>query len=208
MANTIIAGDVAPSDSPEFLNTGTITSLGNNLIGDSAGDSTSTHTAIVYQPSDIRDTPPHLGALLGNGGQTPTLALLAGSPAIDAGSIQLAVDPSNPGTPLSVDQRGYTRVIGANVDIGAFEFNSNPADLTVSGKVTMRNRGAPRVMLTLTAGDGSSTTTITNPFGYYRFRNAKAGEFYTLTATSKQATFATQMIYVSGDIADLNFSEM
>ena len=50
---------------------------------------------------------------LGNGGPTQTLALLAGSPAIDAG------DPACP--PPASDQRGVSRPQGPRCDIGAFE---------------------------------------------------------------------------------------
>lgn len=53
-----------------------ITSAGDNLIGDSAGDSTNTLNPIAYQASDIRDQNPQLGPLQNNGGNTPTRALL------------------------------------------------------------------------------------------------------------------------------------
>jgi hypothetical protein len=57
-----------------------------------------------------------------NGGATQTIAILPGSPAIDAGSNALAVDPTT-GSPLSTDQRGpgFPRIINGTVDIGAFE---------------------------------------------------------------------------------------
>ena len=60
---------------------------------------------------------PQLGPLADNGGPTLTMALLPGSPAIDAGS---AV-----GAPAT-DQRGIPRPQGAGVDIGAFEYLSSP----------------------------------------------------------------------------------
>lgn len=60
---------------------------------------------------------PKLGPLADNGGPTLTMALLPGSPAIDAGS---AV-----GAPAT-DQRGVPRPQGAGVDIGAFECLSSP----------------------------------------------------------------------------------
>ena len=44
-------------------------------------------------------TNPGLGALANNGGPTETIALLAGSPAIGAGSNALAVNPAT-GDPL------------------------------------------------------------------------------------------------------------
>jgi hypothetical protein len=60
--------------------------------------------------------------LQNNGGPTPTIALELGSPAIDAGSTALAVDPAT-GQPLTYDQRGpgFLRVLGSSVDIGAYE---------------------------------------------------------------------------------------
>src|SRR3954453_8893994 len=55
-------------------------------------------------------------APLGNyGGPTRTMALLAGSPALNAGSNGFV-------TPGETDQRGLPRVAGGTVDIGAFEF--------------------------------------------------------------------------------------
>ena len=53
-----------------------------------------------------------------NGGPTQTIALLAGSPAIDAGSVDLAEEYS-----LTTDQRGagFPRIVNGTVDIGAFE---------------------------------------------------------------------------------------
>jgi len=46
--------------------------------------------------------------------------LLAGSPAIDAGSNALAVDATS--QPLLTDQRGAARTLNGTVDIGAYEF--------------------------------------------------------------------------------------
>jgi len=56
---------------------------------------------------------PKLGSLADNGGPTLTVALLPGSPAIDAGDTAAA-----PPT----DQRGVPRPFGAASDIGAYEY--------------------------------------------------------------------------------------
>jgi CSLREA domain-containing protein len=85
-------------------------SLGHNLIGNADG-------CIVPTPSDIAgalSTPiePLLGPLAENGGPTLTHALLANSPAIDAGGIEAC---------LETDQRGVLRPQGFACDIGAFE---------------------------------------------------------------------------------------
>jgi len=112
-ANTIIAGN----NGPEITFTaGQFLSEGNNLIGDSSGDSTNTSRPLAYNPSDIRDTPPMLSPLGLYGGTIPTVALLVNSPAINVGNNTNA--PS-----MATDQRGSPRVMSGTIDIGAFEHN-------------------------------------------------------------------------------------
>jgi hypothetical protein len=68
-------------------------------------------------------TDPKLGPLANNGGPTLTVALLPGSPAIDAGNTLLA--------PVT-DQRGFPRPAGLAADIGAFEYGSVMPTIAVS----------------------------------------------------------------------------
>ncbi len=65
-----------------------------------------------YAGTGNLDADPLLGALTNNGGLTQTMALGAGSPAINKGDNV---------TCATTDQRGITRPQGANCDIGAFE---------------------------------------------------------------------------------------
>jgi predicted outer membrane repeat protein len=65
-----------------------------------------------------------LGPLASNGGFTQTVALLAGSPAIDAGDPAGCADDN--GVALGADQRGITRPQGARCDIGAYELQQTP----------------------------------------------------------------------------------
>ncbi len=71
---------------------------------------------------------PLLGPLADNGGPTLTHALLAGSPAIDAGDPSAVVGMN--GVP-EFDQRGnpFIRVVGAAIDVGAFELEPAPPAL-------------------------------------------------------------------------------
>jgi hypothetical protein len=127
LANTIVAGNSADSAAPDV--SGSITSGGHNLIGITDG-STDPVGGNPWLLSDLTGTSadpldPMLGSLADNGGPTPTMALLPGSPAINAGT--------SAGAP-STDQRGLGRV-GA-VDIGAYELQTPvqvPSTTTVTG---------------------------------------------------------------------------
>ena len=107
--NTIVAGNTVNSPfgtGPDC--SGTITSLGNNLVGDPSG------CGINLQPSDLTGDP-GLGSLVGTGeDDLPGRAyypVLAGSPVIDKG---------NPNACLQTDQLGNLRA--GVCDIGAVEF--------------------------------------------------------------------------------------
>jgi hypothetical protein len=72
-------------------------------------------------PAGTLSACPRLGALLSNGGSTRTHALLPSSPAIDNGNNSENLDTDQRGT-------GFDRVIGANADIGAYEFRAGSGD--------------------------------------------------------------------------------
>ena len=111
--NTILA---ANSGSPSPDVNGPLTSRGHNLIGDGTGGTGFDSADLVGTAENPID--PLLGPLQDNGGPTPTMALLVGSPAIAAG------DPSEaPPT----DQRGAPRVVNGTSDIGAYEVQPAPA---------------------------------------------------------------------------------
>src|ERR1017187_5059952 len=106
--NTIIAQNSSPQYPDGF---GPVTSQGNNLIGNGTGTTGFTNGTNNDQVGTAASPINPLLAPLGNyGGTTQTMALLPGSPAINAGT--------STGAPTT-DQRGDSRV-GA-VDIGAFE---------------------------------------------------------------------------------------
>jgi hypothetical protein len=85
-----------------------------------AGGANLIMSASTTTPSGTITECPRLAALNDNGGPTFTHAILPGSPGIDVGD----------GTGLTVDQRGggYLRVMGANADIGAFEWQGELDD--------------------------------------------------------------------------------
>lgn len=86
----------------------------------------------------ILSSSPMLEPLADNGGPTRTMALQAGSPALDAGPDPIASFPGN-----SFDQRGsgYVRVVNGRVDIGAFEVQEPDPSPTTSAAPTPPDDG-------------------------------------------------------------------
>ncbi len=123
LTDTILAGNTARGGSGPDCS-GTLTSGGYNLLGDNSGCA----GPVNGQNGDQVGTPsapidPTLGPLRDNGGPTLTLALLPGSPAIDAipsGACAVATDqrgvkrPADGGTGKMANGQPYC-------DVGAFE---------------------------------------------------------------------------------------
>ena len=125
--NTLVAGNTTGSG----VNATTSDISGNldsasshNLIGGVSGGLTNGVSGNL-----VGVTAPKLGLLANNGGPTQTVALLAGSPAIDAGALNFVV-LSGTITAPTLDQRGALRGpaglnAGTAVDIGAYEATSS-----------------------------------------------------------------------------------
>ena len=136
--NTIVAGNYtvpAVGGSPPDDLVGAVgPSSAYNLIGDASaatGLIAANHNQLGSAAAPID---PKLAALANNGGPTQTMALLPGSPAIDAGLNALAVGPDD--KPLIGDQRGFGRIFNGTVDIGAYEFGASLlGDADRDGKV-------------------------------------------------------------------------
>ena len=121
LESSILAGNTVAMGAPYAADlasddTLTVSGANNLVIAAEAG---------IVLPGDTLAADPQLLPLAWNGGPTQTLALAAGSPAIDAG---------NDVAGLTSDQRGddYLRTYGAAADIGAFE--AQPA-----GEIIFRN---------------------------------------------------------------------
>jgi hypothetical protein len=185
------------TSTPNVFNMGgTVTSLGHNL--------SDTHTGDLTGPGDLPNTDPLLGPLADNGGPTQTMALLPGSPALDAGDATDAPDFDQRGT-------GFARVVNGAIDIGAFEDqlvvtppSANPQGV-VAGTAASFDLGsfsdlspAGSWAATVDWGDTSADTFPTSPqgpLGTKAHTYAQVGS-YTVTVTvanaggdSNQATF-------------------
>ena len=99
--------------------TGELNSYGRNLFGADTGCTIKTVTGSWTSLNSFAT----LGQLQDNGGPTFTVALLAGSNAIDGGDPASGCVDNNSVT-LATDQRGQARVVGARCDVGAFEYSA------------------------------------------------------------------------------------
>jgi hypothetical protein len=118
------AGVGSQTAGTHFFNTLLLSNVPSNCSGlvSDGGYNMSSDASVAFPASGSRtNINPMLGPLVNNGGPTLTMALLPGSPAIDAGG---AI-----GAPAT-DQRGVLRPQGAGMDIGAFEFQYIPVFTT------------------------------------------------------------------------------
>jgi hypothetical protein len=140
LSNSLIAGNRAGT-APEIENDARsiVTANNFNLFGSNGNAGVS---GFVPGPTDIVpgvSVAQIVGSLKNNGGPTQTHALVAGSPAIDAGDPGGCRD--NSGALLATDQRGFARHIDGNndgaarCDIGAVELGAatTPADFDGDG---------------------------------------------------------------------------
>jgi CSLREA domain-containing protein len=127
IVNTIVAGNTASEVGVPAQCKEPLPSAGHNLESPQA-----TGLPRCFEsPTDLI-ADPLLGPLANNGGETDTMALLLGSPAIDAG------DPARCPT---TDQRGVARPQLHGCDIGAFEYVPPPPTIARKGKVKVKRSG-------------------------------------------------------------------
>jgi hypothetical protein len=150
---------IVPGNSPDNI-VGTMVATGDNLTNGN----------------------PLLSALGNNGGPTPTMLLLPGSPAFDNGAP----------TSFTSDQRGFPRISGAAPDIGAVEMTSDVVTLPatdVTGTAATLN------------GTVNPNGTATSVFFQYG-TNTNYGSF---TSTNALANSDTALL-VQGPITNLQLS--
>lgn len=164
LTNTLVAGNTTGNCNGADIGSGNPTGVasgGHNLIGIKHNNPSDAacgvdFTALANGSGELvgTDAAPingKLGALTNNGGTTPTLAPLFGSPVIDAGSCS--------GVPAT-DQRGVARPVNGTCDIGAvesqgFTVQSVAVAVAAGGSTTIKIGETVQLKATATYNDGS-----------------------------------------------------
>jgi len=177
LQNSLVAYGVSGKDG-----SGNIVDGGHNISSDGSLDFSAS--------SSLKNTDPRLGPLADNGGFTLTIALLAGSPAINAAD-------SSDCPPF--DQRGKPRPFGSGCDIGAFEYEPT---FTIRGRITEGTNGMSGIMVTAGTRSGTSDTN-----GNYLISNLVSNS-YTVTPQSLGVGFnpVNRDVTLGPDATNINFA--
>jgi len=193
IGNTLLNGGAVGGS--VLSSSGTVISRGYNLSSDGAGGNGSTGPGgLLNATGDRRNTDPLLDPAgpKNNGGQTPTIALQSGSPAMDQGKRDtipaLATSSDQRGEPRAFDDPNITNAAGGDAsDIGAYEASARIVSANKLGgnlllgftSVLGRNYEAQSRSLaesgswsplpgTVAGNGGVVQSTVTNTFGQPR----------------------------------------
>jgi len=166
LRSATVSGNSASFAGGGINNSGTLNATNSIMAGNSATFDPNVSGSWSGSNNFTNGTP--LLAQLGNyGGLTQTMPPLPGSPAIDVGGA----------TTLTTDQRGFARVVGSAVDIGAVEADGTVlpgVDYTVVTTSADNLNGLGGISLRLAAANAPAGSTIT-------FTNTLAGQTILLT---------------------------
>jgi hypothetical protein len=208
--NTLDATNTA-AGSPDFKGTAAIAN--SNLLGDGTGavgfGVVSDNNQVGTSISPINPLFAVAG-LIGNGGNTNTVTLQTGSPALAAGNVAAATAAG-----LTTDQRGtgFSRIVNGAVDIGAVETQAAATNTSV---IAVPNPAAVGASVTFTAVVSPAGGATGTPTGTVQFKDGGTSigpaETLSLAGGVYQASFSTSSLALGGHTitavysGDTNFS--
>jgi hypothetical protein len=216
LRSTILAGNTDGGSNPDLNPSTGPHTIAKCLIGtnqgtglDPTGPTPDANGNLIGSATSPID--PLLGPLQDNGGPTPTMALLPGSPALKGGSNPLE---------LTTDQRGgdFARQLGGAIDMGAVEVQVPPPPPQAhDDHVTVPENSGPNPLNVLAndQGSGLTVTALTPPaFGqavilpggvgvsYLPNRNFDGADAFSYTVTDPNGRTASATVFV--DVSGAN----
>jgi hypothetical protein len=213
MRNTLVSDNNCTAcgndESDDVVGVGRFVSNGNNLIKATPAAGTGFTDGVL---GDKVGVDPQIFDSANNGGVVNTMTFLPTSPALDAGNncvVDLSCPADNPSAALSTDARGpgFPRLLGVNVDIGAYELLApTAARVLISGQVVDSvGRAIYGATVSAYSSDGTSATARTNPFGYFSLEGFEAGQTVVLQVNAKRYVFDPQLLVLKDNVLDLVF---
>ena len=184
VVNTIVAGNAAASAADVYLANSADADVRYSLVGASNAKISGVGVKTNADPNFVDFAAPTAGSWTANAWKAWNLELAVGSPAIDAGSNALAVDGY--GVKLTTDLAGDKRVVGAAVDMGAYEEQGNvaPTGIVVefNGELTTETLTAGAVVATLTTEDANGDEDV------YEYELLGASDYFAIDGDKIVAT--------------------
>ncbi len=172
----------APPQHPEWLNDGTLNNAG---FSDAPWTNSQTSTNMIWN--------------------TETFAQNPNANAIRWGTMYNFRFDSNAPPQTATATIGFFKT-GSPITVqiqGPGEATNTVA--SISGRVTSPTRGVHFARVSITDSGGNTRFTMTNPFGYYRFKDIPIGETYTISVFSKSYTFMPQTLQINKNLTNVNF---
>ena len=133
-----------------------------------------------------------------------TFPIVLGTNVTNTGSFNFTV-PNNPTAQGRIRVREDNFVAPAGVSSNFIITNFSAASVTVAGRVlNSSGRGVASAIVRMISQNGTLRTTVTNPFGYYRFNDVEIGS-YIFNVRKKGLNFQDRTVNIIEDVSDLNF---
>lgn len=117
------------------------------------------------------------------------------------------------GTPTMTNTYNFsvTANNGGNTNVTNYQLQVAPptaASVSVGGRVLASNNitGVSGAIVLLTDASGNTRTVRTSSFGYFRFDEIEVGQTVIVTVSSKRYQFASQVLTVTEEFSELNFT--
>lgn len=86
-------------------------------------------------------------------------------------------------------------------------FAPSSAEVSISGRVTTSDwRSIGKAVVQITGTDGTTSSALTNAFGYYRFDGVTVGDTYVIEARHKSYQFETRIVTVADEITGFDLT--
>jgi hypothetical protein len=132
--NCTVAGNSAGTGGGVFQNSSSVSMLVNTIVAGNTAANSPDIFGLFTGTNNFMDGDARLAPLGNYGGPTKTMPPMFGSPAIDAGLDSVT-------NALPTDQRGYARLVGPHVDIGAVEAQKPPTNQRPAVKLSRVSPG-------------------------------------------------------------------